>query len=83
MPYQEFNFERKVSRYSARRIAGIIALVCVIIALLILIEQQITWGMFFDLGDFLHHENFAIILLVIGITMFTMLGISCLPCTSN
>ena len=32
-------------------------------AITILIEQQIAWGIFFDIEDFLHHENFAAILI--------------------
>jgi len=39
-------------------------------ALVILLHQLTHYGMLFNLNDFLHHENFAIILVVFGLGIF-------------
>ncbi len=42
------------------------------IAVIILFHQYMIWGKWFELSDFLHFENFAVILVVIAITMLMM-----------
>jgi len=43
-----------------------VAMVLFAVGLAILIEQSITWGKFFEPGDFFHHESFAILFIAVG-----------------
>jgi len=54
----------------------VLAFVFLLAAAVILVEQYITWGVFFEAGDFLHHENFAVILVVIAMTIVIILAVS-------
>lgn len=43
-----------------------VSLVLIAVGIVILIEQTITWGKFFEPDDFLHHENFALLFIAVG-----------------
>jgi hypothetical protein len=48
-------------------LAFALAILFFIAGFLILYEQYVTFGVFFDLSDVLHHENFAIAAIAVGI----------------
>jgi len=52
-----------------QKIASVTAVLCVLAAIAILVQQFIVWGVWFELDDFLHHENFAVVLLTIAIVI--------------
>lgn len=43
----------------------------VMVAIIILLQQGIQHGVFFEPGDFLHHENFALILVFFALGILT------------
>lgn len=51
---------------SNRWVAGLVAAVFFVLAFLILYEQEVTFGVWFQIGD-LHHETFALASVALGI----------------
>jgi len=61
------------ARYNAVIIA---ALVLLALAAIIIIEQRITWGVWWSWDQVLHHENFALVLAAVAAGMLVIAGIA-------
>jgi hypothetical protein len=59
-------------KQKAKKVASVTAVVCVALAAAILVHQFIAYGAWFELDDFLHHENFALLLLAVAATAITL-----------
>jgi hypothetical protein len=51
---------------SNRRVVVLVAAVFFVLGFLVLLQQELTWGVWFELKD-LHHETIAVDLLIFGI----------------
>lgn len=52
------------------------ALVLLVLAAIIMIEQYMTWGTWWSWDQVLHHENFALVLAAVAVGMLVIAGIA-------
>jgi len=48
---------------------------CILAGVVIAIHQTVTWNVIFEADDFLHHENFTIILIGIGVAVLVTVAL--------